>query len=60
MKAPDYAWLFAEDGMDFKGKMIEFIRKNFSDLLGDDAKLLDAPGGLDILRTLTQKRLAAR
>ena len=57
MSTPSHEWLFRDDGRDFRTKMIEFIRKNFADLLGDDVRLLYAPGGLEILRKRTQEWL---
>lgn len=34
---------------DMRSHMIGYIRKHFSELLGSDAALLDAPGGLDAI-----------
>jgi hypothetical protein len=34
---------------DVRAHMIAYIKKHFSELLGTDAALLDAPGGLDAL-----------
>ena len=41
--------LFLDDGRPFEEKMTEYIRKNFSDVLGSDTMLLDTPNGLDTL-----------
>jgi hypothetical protein len=57
MAAPNYGWLFADDGRDFRAKMIAFIRENFADLLGDRIRLLDEPGGLEMLGALTRDML---
>ena len=35
---------------DLRKKMIRYIRRHFSGLLGDDVRLLDLPNGLEILR----------
>ena len=40
---------FLGSGSDFTRQMIEYIRKHFSDLLGEDVKLLDQPGGLEMI-----------
>lgn len=47
---------FAGPDTDFRAHMIAYIRSHFSDLLGDAARLLDQPDGLDRL----QRVLAAR
>ncbi len=44
------------DGGDVREKMINFIRRHFSDILGEDVKYLDTPGGLDILHSKYCKR----
>ncbi len=49
---PEFDPMFAEDGIPFRDKMIGYIRREFSDLLGADARLLDAPGGLEALSRL--------
>mgnify|MGYP003573264488 FL=1 len=35
------------NGGDFRAQMIQYIKANFSHLLGTDVRLLDQPGGLD-------------
>lgn len=37
--------------------MIDYIRVHFSDVLGEDAALLDAPGGLDTIAAKVRARL---
>lgn len=41
--------LFADDGVPFQAKMIQYIRREFGDVLGPEAALLKVPGGLDHL-----------
>ncbi len=57
MKALPHAWLFEEDGKDFRGKMIDFIRRNFGELLGEDVEMLDRPGGFDLLREKVRRMM---
>ena len=40
---------FDNNNSEFQNEMKQFIRDNFSDILGDNVALLDAPGGLDTL-----------
>ena len=35
---------------DFKAQMIQYIKRNFSEVLGKDAELLDLPNGLDLIQ----------
>ena len=44
------SWLFNNDGRNFQEKMIEYIKLNFSDILGEDIHLLEQPNGLDLLQ----------
>ncbi len=48
-----------ESDEDARIKMTAYILENFSDLLGDEIKLLNLPNGLDILSSRIQDRLAA-
>ncbi len=41
----------------FKKAMIEWIKANFKDVLGDDVYLLDEPNGLDVLQQKIMKRI---
>lgn len=41
--------LFADDGVPFQAKMIQYIRREFADVLGPETALLKMPGGLDQL-----------
>jgi len=49
---PDYDPMFADDGVPFRTKMIQYIKREFSDVLGPRIGLLDTDYGLDILSTL--------
>ena len=40
---------FDNNTSEFQTEMKQFIRDNFSDILGDNVALLDKPGGLDTL-----------
>lgn len=55
--------MFADDGGPFRDKMIRWIEEEFQDLLGEDARGLRSPGGLEKLQTkwrnLGPARLAA-
>jgi hypothetical protein len=44
--------MFAEDGVPFRAKMIDYIRREFADLLGPRIGLLEAKNGLDLLADL--------
>ena len=39
-----------EQGGDFRAGMLDYIRRHFAGLLGEDIQLLDQPGGLDAIR----------
>lgn len=41
--------LYSGEG-DFRDRMIQYIRENFSELLGNDVELLDRPDGLDLIQ----------
>lgn len=45
----EYDPMFAEDGIPFREKMLRYIERNFTDLLGSDRVFLRAPGGLERL-----------
>lgn len=38
--------------------MIAYIREHFSDLLGDDARLLDEPNGLELIQESVRLQLS--
>ncbi len=40
--------------------MIEYIKTNFADFLGEDVKLLDLPNGLDLIQAKYPLRAALR
>jgi hypothetical protein len=49
---PQYDAMFADDGVPFRAKMIEYIKREFSDLLGPHAGLLDTDQGLTVLSNM--------
>jgi len=49
---PEYDPMFARDGVPFRTKMIEYIKREFSDLLGPRVGLLEMDDGLDRLSVL--------
>ena len=58
MIIPDNDVRYREDGVEFSVEMIDYIRTHFGDVLGEDAKLSNEPGGLEKLAPVTRKRLA--
>lgn len=49
---PEFDPLFADDGVPFQAKMIEYIEREFADLLRGRMGLLRQPNGLDLLTQL--------
>lgn len=49
LPTPEFDPLFAEDGIPFRTKMLGYIEREFSDLLGDRRRLLRSESGLDWL-----------
>lgn len=54
MMIPEDHELYSADGRSFQIKMIDYIRRHFGKVLGEDAKLLDEPDGLDRLAKITK------
>ena len=52
---PEYDPMFADDGVPFRTKMIEYIKQEFSDLLGPRVGLLQTDDGLDRLSVLNSQ-----
>ena len=46
---PEFDPMYANDGISFRAKMIEYIRREFADVLGPRIGLLDREDGLEIL-----------
>ena len=46
---PEFDALFAEDGISFRTKMIEYIKREFADVLGPRIGLLRSDEGLETL-----------
>lgn len=49
LPTPTFDPLFSNDGIPFQIKMIQYIQREFADLLGNRGILLNRPGGLDML-----------
>ena len=49
---PAFDPLFKQDGIPFQAKMIQYIQREFADVLGTRAVLLKRPGGLELLARL--------
>jgi len=47
----------AKTDAEFRIRMIQHIKTAYKDILGNDAKLLDLPNGLDIVQAKIQQRL---
>jgi hypothetical protein len=47
----------AKTDAEFRIRMIHEIKKQYKDVLGNDAKLLDLPNGLDLVQSLITQRL---
>lgn len=54
----DRRFAFDSDA-DAREKMTAYIEEHFSELLGDEIKLLNLPNGLDILSARIRDRVAA-
>ncbi len=51
---PEFDPLFADDGISFRTKMIEYIRREFADVLGPRIGLLHSDEGLNDLAKMTR------
>lgn len=49
---PEYDPMYADDGVPFRTKMIQYIAREFSDLLGPQIGLLKSDAGLELLSSL--------
>ena len=52
---PAFQWSDESEG---RAKMTAYIRKHFSGILGDDARLLDMANGLELVQEKAHARLA--
>jgi hypothetical protein len=52
----DYDPLFADDGVPFRTKMMQYIEREFADLLGSRRGLLKHAQGLEILSDLVVRK----
>ena len=55
---PEFDPLFAEDGVPFRTKMLGYIEREFSDILGDRQRLLNSNSGLDWLAQQISRELS--
>ena len=46
---PDFDPLFAEDGIPFGLKMLQYIQREFADLLGPDTSLIGTEAGFAVV-----------
>lgn len=46
---PEFDPMFADDGIPFRAKMVSYIEREFSDILGHRQRLLHSESGLDWL-----------
>lgn len=55
----EYDPMFANDGVPFREKMIQYIQHEFGDVLGPRAGLLHSEAGLEALAAMTARSAAA-
>jgi hypothetical protein len=58
LPTPEFDPLFADDGMPFRTKMLDYIEQEFADILGDHRRLLHSPSGLDWLTQQLRRELS--
>ncbi len=56
----EYDGLFAQDGIPFREKMTQYIRREFRDVLGPRVQLLNSPDGLEQLAAIYAKTRSAK
>ena len=49
LPTPEFDPMFADDGIPFRSKMLDYIEQEFADILGDRRRLLHSQSGLDWL-----------
>lgn len=54
---PEFDPLFADDGVPFRDKMIQYIEYEFGDTLGNHAQLIRSEQGLDALSKMVSGQL---
>lgn len=54
---PEFDPLFAEDGIPFRTKMIQYIEREFGDLLADRRQLVHSQRGLETLSNIVTHQL---
>lgn len=50
--------LFADDGVPFQTKMVQYIQREFEDILGGRRQLLQSEQGLDAFSNIVAEQLA--
>ncbi len=55
---PEFDPLFADDGIPFRTKMLDYIEQEFADILGDQRRLLSSDSGLQRLAELISGQLS--
>ena len=58
LPTPEFDPLFADDGISFRTKMLDYIEQEFADILGDRRRLLQSQCGLDWLATQISNELS--
>ena len=58
LPTPEFDPLFADDGVPFRTKMLRYIDREFSDILGDRRRLLASNSGLERLAELIASQLS--
>jgi hypothetical protein len=56
LPTPEYDPMFANDGVPFRTKMVQYIEREFSDLLGSHTGLLRSEQGLAVLSKMYANR----
>ena len=58
LPTPEFDPMFADDGVPFRTKMLGYIEREFSDILGDRRRLLNSNSGLDWLAQQISRELS--
>ena len=58
LPTPEFDPMFADDGVPFRTKMLRYIDREFSDILGDRRRLLNSDSGLERLADLIASQLS--
>lgn len=58
LPTPEFDPMFADDGVLFRTKMLRYIEREFSDILGERRRLLLSDAGLDWLAQQINRELS--